>query len=175
MAKIKTAFFCQNCGARYSKWMGQCVSCKQWNTIVEEIIQDSNKKIIGLSDLENKSTALKVQDIDLKDNSRIDLKDDEFNRVLGGGIVPGSIVLIGGEPGIGKSTLLLQISLGLKKKVLYVTGEESLQQIKRRADRVRSNYGNCMILNESNVEIILHFIITKIYNINIFFGNVFFI
>ena len=74
MAKIKTAFFCQNCGARYSKWMGQCVSCKQWNTIIEEIIQDSNKKIIGLSDLENKSIALKVQDIDLKDNSRIDLR-----------------------------------------------------------------------------------------------------
>ena len=156
VAKIKTAFFCQNCGARYSKWMGQCVSCKQWNTIVEEVVQDSSKKIIGLSDSENKSIAQKVQDIDLTDNSRIDLKDDEFNRVLGGGIVPGSIILIGGEPGIGKSTLLLQISLGLKKKVLYVTGEESLQQIKRRADRVRSNHGNCMILNETNVETILH-------------------
>jgi len=155
MAKVKTAFFCQNCGNRYSKWMGQCNSCKQWNTLVEEIVQNPNKKIIGLSNSDSKSVALKIEDIDLNNNSRIDLKDNELNRVLGGGVVPGSILLIGGEPGIGKSTLLLQVSLRSNLKVLYVTGEESHQQIKIRADRIKSDYGNCLILNETNVEVIL--------------------
>tara|TARA_B100000963_G_scaffold50375_2_gene38504 strand:- start:200 stop:1504 length:1305 start_codon:yes stop_codon:yes gene_type:complete len=135
--------------------MGQCNSCKQWNTLVEEIVQNPNKKIIGLSNSDSKSVALKIEDIDLNNNSRIDLKDNELNRVLGGGVVPGSILLIGGEPGIGKSTLLLQVSLRSHLKVLYVTGEESHQQIKIRADRIKSDYGNCLILNETNVEVIL--------------------
>ena len=155
MAKVKTAFFCQNCGSRYSKWMGQCSSCKQWNTLVEEVVKNPNKTITGLSNSDSKSVALKIEDIDLNNNSRIDLKDKELNRVLGGGIVPGSILLIGGEPGIGKSTLLLQVSLNSNLKVLYVSGEESHQQIRRRAERIESNYGTSMILNETNVEIIL--------------------
>ena len=155
MAKVKTAFFCQNCGIRYSKWMGQCSSCKQWNTLVEEVVKNPNKTITGLSNSDSKSVALKIEDIDLNNNPRIDLKDKELNRVLGGGIVPGSILLIGGEPGIGKSTLLLQVSLNSNLKVLYVSGEESHQQIRRRAERIESNYGNSMILNETNVEIIL--------------------
>ena len=155
MAKVKTAFFCQNCGIRYSKWMGQCSSCKQWNTLVEEVVKNPNKTITGLSNSDSKSVALKIEDIDLNNNSRIDLKDKELNRVLGGGIVPGSILLIGGDPGIGKSTLLLQVSLNSNLKVLYVSGEESHQQIRRRAERIESNYGNSMILNETNVEIIL--------------------
>ena len=135
--------------------MGQCSSCKQWNTLVEEVVKNPNKTITGLSNSDSKSVALKIEDIDLNNNPRIDLKDKELNRVLGGGIVPGSILLIGGEPGIGKSTLLLQVSLNSNLKVLYVSGEESHQQIRRRAERIESNYGNSMILNETNVEIIL--------------------
>ena len=125
MSKLKTAFFCQNCGAKYPKWLGQCSACKEWNSLVEEVVQNPKTVSIGLTKSQSSSKPIKINDIDTSNNPRIDLKDSELNRVLGGGIVPGSLVLIGGEPGIGKSTLLLQISLLLNIKVLYVTGEES--------------------------------------------------
>lgn len=155
MSKLKTAFFCQNCGAKYPKWLGQCSACKEWNSLVEEVVQNPKTVSIGLTKSQSSSKPIKINDIDTSNNPRIDLKDSELNRVLGGGIVPGSLVLIGGEPGIGKSTLLLQISLLLNIKVLYVTGEESQQQIKRRADRINSNSELCFILNETNVEKII--------------------
>ena len=155
MSKHKTAFFCQNCGAKYPKWLGQCSACKEWNSLVEEVVQNPKTVSIGLTKSQSSSKPIKINDIDTSNNPRIDLKDSELNRVLGGGIVPGSLVLIGGEPGIGKSTLLLQISLLLNIKVLYVTGEESQQQIKRRADRINSNSELCFILNETNVEKII--------------------
>jgi DNA repair protein RadA/Sms len=155
MSNLKTAFFCQNCGTQYPKWLGQCGSCKEWNTLVEEVIQNPKKNPLGLTKIQSSSKLTKINEIDTSNNPRLDLKDLELNRVLGGGIVPGSLVLIGGEPGIGKSTLLLQISLLLQKNVLYVSGEESQQQIKRRADRINSNSETCFILNETNVEKII--------------------
>jgi len=155
MAKLKTAFFCQNCGNHYPKWMGQCSACKEWNTLIEEVVQNPKKGAIGLSKTQTSSKPTKIEDIDNSDNPRLSSKDEELNRVLGGGIVPGSLILIGGEPGIGKSTLLLQISLFLNIKVLYVSGEESKQQIKRRANRINSNSNSCYILNETNVETII--------------------
>jgi len=155
MAKLKTAFFCQNCGTHYPKWMGQCSACKEWNTLIEEVIQNPKKIAIGLSKTQASSKPTKIQDIDNTKNPRLNSKDEELNRVLGGGIVPGSLILIGGEPGIGKSTLLLQISLFLNIKVLYVSGEESKQQIKRRANRINSSSQSCYILNETNVETII--------------------
>ena len=113
MTKVKTSFFCQSCGSQYSKWQGQCNACKEWNTIVEEIIQKEEKVAWKPSSSEVKKTAkpLKIKEIDSTLEIRMDTCDNELNRVLGGGIVPGSLILLGGEPGIGKSTLLLQISL----------------------------------------------------------------
>ena len=155
MSNLKTAFFCQNCGTHYPKWLGQCGACKEWNTLVEEVIENPKKKSIGLTKSQSSSKPNRVNEIDTSNNPRLTLTDEELNRVLGGGIVPGSLILIGGEPGIGKSTLLLQISLLLDIKVLYVSGEESQQQIKRRADRINSNSKSCFILNETNVEKII--------------------
>jgi DNA repair protein RadA/Sms len=154
MSKIKTSFFCQNCGAQYSKWQGQCNSCKEWNTIVEEIIQKEEKSTWKIASSETKKAAkpLKVTEIDSTQEVRMDTRDGELNRVLGGGIVPGSLILLGGEPGIGKSTLLLQISLKLPYKTLYVSGEESQKQIKMRAERITSNADNCYILTETKTQ-----------------------
>ena len=152
MPNLRTAFFCQNCGSKYPKWLGQCGSCKEWNTLIEEVIENPKKNPLGLTKSQFSSKPIKIGEIDPSNSPRLELKDAELNRVLGGGIVPGSLVLIGGEPGIGKSTLLLQISLLIDKKVLYVSGEESQQQIKRRADRINSNSEKCYILNETNVE-----------------------
>jgi DNA repair protein RadA/Sms len=151
----KTAFYCQNCGNHFPKWLGQCSACKEWNTLAEEVVYNRKKASTGLSKNEASSKPEKINEIDNSNNPRILIKDEELNRVLGGGIVPGSLILIGGEPGIGKSTLLLQISLALKNKVLYVSGEESQQQIKRRADRIQDNSDSCYILNETNVEAII--------------------
>ena len=151
----KTAFYCQNCGNHFPKWLGQCSACKEWNTLVEEVVYNPKKAPVGLSKNEASSKPEKINEIDNSNNPRILIKDEELNRVLGGGIVPGSLILIGGEPGIGKSTLLLQISLALKNKVLYVSGEESQQQIKRRADRMEDSSDSCYILNETNVEAII--------------------
>ncbi|WP_422349333.1 DNA repair protein RadA [Flagellimonas sp.] len=154
MAKTKTAFFCQNCGAQYPKWVGQCSSCKQWNTIVEEVVQKEEKRSWKTENSPSKkaSRPLKIAEITNEKELRLDSKDQEFNRVLGGGIVPGSLILLGGEPGIGKSTLLLQIALKLNYKTLYVSGEESQKQIKMRADRIHTNSENCYILTETKTQ-----------------------
>lgn len=154
MAKVKTTFFCQNCGSQYAKWQGQCTSCKQWNTIVEEVIQKPEKEDWKPANdaVKRVSKPLKINEIDSSKESRLDLKDSEFNRVLGGGLVPGSLTLLGGEPGIGKSTLLLQIALQLPYKVLYVSGEESQKQIKMRAERIQPNDNNCYILTETKTQ-----------------------
>ena len=113
MAKIKTTFFCQNCGSQYAKWQGQCNACKEWNTIVEEVIHKPEKSDwkSPTSTAKKASIPLRINEIDASKEPRLNTFDGEFNRVLGGGIVPGSLILLGGEPGIGKSTLLLQISL----------------------------------------------------------------
>ncbi|MDA9330144.1 DNA repair protein RadA [bacterium] len=155
MAVLKTFYCCQNCGAQHSKWLGQCSFCKEWNTLVEEVIKKSSKVNLGLNSVQLKSKAQLVNEIDFEKDPRLLVEDKELNRVLGGGIVPGSLVLIGGEPGIGKSTLLLQISLEIKNKVLYITGEESQQQIRRRANRINNDSNQCYVLNETNVETII--------------------
>lgn len=154
MSKIKTVFFCQNCGAQYSKWQGQCNSCKEWNTIAEEIVQKSEKSDWKTADSGAKKAAkpLKINEIDSSAELRMDTGDGELDRVLGGGLVPGSMTLLGGEPGIGKSTLLLQISLKLPYKTLYVSGEESQKQIKMRAERITPNGENCFILTETKTQ-----------------------
>ena len=154
MAKIKTTFFCQNCGSQYSKWQGQCTACKEWNTIVEEVIQKEEKSVwkSPTSLVKRVSKPLRINEIDVLQEARMNAEDQEFNRVLGGGIVPGSMILLGGEPGIGKSTLLLQIALKLPYKTLYVSGEESQQQIKMRAERINPGHSNCYILTETKTQ-----------------------
>jgi len=155
MAKVKTTFFCQNCGTQFSKWQGQCTSCKEWNTIVEEVVQKPEKndwKTSTSNTSKRVSKPLKLKEIDSSQDVRLDTKDAEFNRVLGGGIVPGSLTLLGGEPGIGKSTLLLQVSLQLPYKTLYVSGEESQKQIKMRAQRINPNNETCYILTETKTQ-----------------------
>ena len=154
MAKIKTTFFCQNCGSQYAKWQGQCTACKEWNTIVEEILQKPEKSDWKAPNTVSKRTSkpLTIKAIDASEDIRLDVLDHEFNRVLGGGIVPGSLVLLGGEPGIGKSTLLLQIALKLPYKTLYVSGEESQKQIKMRAERINASNDTCYILTETKTQ-----------------------
>lgn len=153
MAKTKTAFFCQNCGAQFPKWVGQCSSCKEWNTIVEEVVQKEDKKSWKADTVAKQANKpLRVSEITQEKELRLDTLDQEFNRVLGGGLVPGSLTLLGGEPGIGKSTLLLQIALKLPYKILYVSGEESQRQIKMRADRIQPNSENCYILTETKTQ-----------------------
>lgn len=129
------------------------MQCGEWNTIEEEIIK--SKKIPEQKILENNSKVQEIKDISTQKNERIKIYDNELNRVLGGGLVPGSLILISGEPGIGKSTLILQISISINKKVLYVSGEESQQQIKIRADRISNDQTECYILTETNLELIL--------------------
>lgn len=153
MAKVKTAFFCQNCGTQYGKWQGQCNACKQWNTIVEELVQKPEKSFWADSPTKNKAPKyVPVQQISSEKETRMDSGDKELNNVLGGGIVPGSVTLLGGEPGIGKSTLLLQTALQLPYKTLYVSGEESLKQIKMRAERIEATGENCYILTETKTQ-----------------------
>ncbi|NNT70876.1 DNA repair protein RadA [Flavobacterium sp. IMCC34852] len=161
MSKLKTAFFCQNCGTQYAKWQGQCNACKEWNTIAEEIIQKEEKQSWkpDAADTKRVSKPLKIKEIDSTQEVRMDTTDGELNRVLGGGIVPGSLILLGGEPGIGKSTLLLQISLKLPYKTLYVSGEESQKQIKMRAERINPNSDNCYILTETKTQNIFRHIV----------------
>lgn len=154
MAKVKTTFFCQNCGSSFAKWQGQCTACKEWNTITEEVIQKTEKVSWKISETKSKkvSKSQKVKDISTASEARLNTKNNELNRVLGGGIVPGSLTLLGGEPGIGKSTLMLQIALKLPYKTLYVSGEESAQQIKMRAERIHPNSENCYILTETKTQ-----------------------
>ncbi len=154
MAKTKTAYVCTNCGNDSPKWLGKCPVCGEWNTYVEEIISKDNtsKNSQHLFEV-SKAKPLLLKDVETGEEPRMDMKDDELNRVLGGGLVPGSLVLIGGEPGIGKSTLILQTVLGLNNiKTLYVSGEESARQLKLRADRINSNSENCFIVCETNLE-----------------------
>ncbi len=153
MSKTKTSFFCQNCGTQYSQWMGQCKACGEWNTIVEEIIDKGEEKKAWKSDDSKRVGLQNIKDVSEVGEIRIDTKNEELNRVLGGGIVNGSVTLIGGEPGIGKSTLMLQIALHLPSvKVLYVSGEESASQIKLRAERIGIQSDQCFILTETNTQ-----------------------
>ena len=161
MAKTKSAYFCQSCGYESPKWLGQCPSCKQGNTVVEEIVEKASSRVPewrststgpGIQKRTNKAAV--IHEIVYSEEQRILTPDKEFNRVLGGGIVPGSLVLIGGEPGIGKSTLMLQLALSIPKvKTLYISGEESEQQIKMRAERLaQSSNANCYILTETSMQ-----------------------
>lgn len=154
MAKTKTAFFCQNCGTQFAKWVGQCTSCKEWNTVVEEVVQKEEKTAWKSSTGLSKRAAkpVKVKDIAVEAEARLNSSDLEFNRVLGGGIVPGSVILLGGEPGIGKSTLLLQIALNIGIPTLYVSGEESQNQLKMRADRIAADKDSCYVLTETSTQ-----------------------
>jgi len=154
MAKAKTAYFCQECGYNSPKWVGRCPSCGEWNTLVQEVIEKEDKKpTVTWKSVNLASKPKAITEIQYENEPRIATDDQELNRVLGGGIVQGSLVLIGGEPGIGKSTLMLQIALTLSnKKVLYVSGEESEQQIKMRAERMESQSDNCYILTETHTE-----------------------
>ncbi|VDH04133.1 DNA repair protein RadA [Bergeyella zoohelcum] len=154
MAKLKTAYFCQNCGTQYAQWHGQCKNCGQWNTLAEEITE---KKSILPTSKKNKNHIINIIEVETQDEPRIKTPSEELNRVLGGGIVLGSVTLIGGEPGIGKSTLLLQLALKMKKKILYVSGEESASQIKMRADRLTDLQNpNCFLYTETSLEKIIH-------------------
>jgi DNA repair protein RadA/Sms len=152
MAQTKTIYTCQNCGSQSSKWMGKCTTCGEWNTYVEEIIE--KKKSTGkLSVQLSGNQPLTLENIQSVKNPRIPVEINEFDRVLGGGIVPGSLILLGGDPGIGKSTLALQLALRLSnKKILYTSGEESLQQIKLRAERLKISNPNCLFLCETSLE-----------------------
>lgn len=155
MAKIKKAFFCQNCGAQSPKWLGKCPSCNEWNTYVEEVIEKEDKKESWQTTQTQitKSKARKLADISVDEKTRLNTQSLELNRVLGGGLVPGSVILLGGEPGIGKSTLLLQLALKMKSlKILYVSGEESEQQVKMRAERLQISSDDCYFLTETNVQ-----------------------
>ena len=154
MAKTKTTFFCQNCGTQHAKWVGQCNACKEWNTIVEEVIQKEEKRSWKQSTTAKQiAKPLRVDEIQLNPEERIVTNNNELDTVLGGGLVKGSVTLLGGEPGIGKSTLLLQVALKISQKVLYVSGEESQSQIKMRAERLEeASNSNCLILTETNTQ-----------------------
>lgn len=154
MAKTKTTFFCQNCGTQHAQWVGQCNICKQWNTIVEEVLQKEEKRTWKTTDNTQRkvSKPLRVEEIQLNPEERFGTKNKELDTVLGGGLVKGAVVLLGGEPGIGKSTLLLQIALQIPQKVLYVSGEESQSQIKMRAERLDIKNSNCLILTETKTQ-----------------------
>jgi DNA repair protein RadA/Sms len=160
MSKVKKAFFCQHCGYESVKWVGQCPSCGEWNSFVEELIQKGVSEKTEWKNYKDDETTrnnktIQLNEIQNKIENRLLTADDELNRVLGGGIVPGSIVLIAGEPGIGKSTLFLQNGLWLKDAVvLYISGEESEQQIKMRADRLNLKNENFYLLTETSTQII---------------------
>jgi DNA repair protein RadA/Sms len=159
MSKVKTSFFCQNCGYESVKWVGQCPSCSQWNTFIEELIQkDNSKNNNGWKDYHEEkriSKTISLNEIKSSEEKRLPTSDAELNRVLGGGVVPGSLILVAGEPGIGKSTLFLQNGLWLKGvSVLYISGEESEQQIKMRADRLKLKNENFYLLTETSTQII---------------------
>jgi len=155
MAKTKTSFFCQSCGFQSPKWLGKCPSCNSWNSFTEEVVQkESPKKTWTNSDSPARAPQpVRINDIEQHAEERIDTGDNELNRILGGGLVPGSMILLGGEPGIGKSTLMLQIAArSTKLKVLYVSGEESEQQIKMRAERIGIQNPDCFVLAETGMQ-----------------------
>lgn len=155
VSKLKSTYFCQSCGAQSPKWLGRCPSCGEWNTYVEEIIQKSEEKPGNWRSTSTQVSIkpISIAEVEFQQDIRFPTRDNELNRVLGGGIVPGSLVLIGGEPGIGKSTLLLQLAISLKGiKVLYISGEESEQQIKMRAQRIGTVSKDCFLLTETNTQ-----------------------
>jgi DNA repair protein RadA/Sms len=154
MSKVKTTFICNNCGTNFPKWQGQCTSCKSWNSISEEVILKTKSNTWETESVKNvkSTTPQKISNIVYKEENRLVTSDSEFNRVLGGGIVPGSLTLLGGEPGIGKSTLLLQIAISLPYSTLYVSGEESQSQIKMRANRMNHESDECYVLTEISLE-----------------------
>ncbi|MFZ1702868.1 MAG: DNA repair protein RadA [Saprospiraceae bacterium] len=159
MAKIRTAFFCSECGAESIKWVGKCNSCGAWNTMQEEVIEKNtnqeDKSKVWRENSKPKSKPVKIDEVIPQANARYDTLDAELNRVLGGGLVAGSVILVGGQPGIGKSTLLLQIALKQKCRVLYISGEESEEQIKMRATRIPHDNPECYLYTETNVQTIL--------------------
>jgi DNA repair protein RadA/Sms len=156
MAKTRSIYVCQNCGNESVKWLGRCPSCGEWNTYVEERISKDTSSRPGLVDVSRHAVPKPLKEIESSNERRIDTAIGELNRILGGGIVPGSLILLGGEPGIGKSTLALQLALGLKHlKVLYISGEESARQVKLRADRINPTNQDCLILNETLLDNIL--------------------
>lgn len=154
MSKVKTTFICNNCGTNFPKWQGQCTSCKSWNSISEEVILKTKSNTWETESVKGlkSTTPQKISNIVYKEENRLVTSDSEFNRVLGGGIVPGSLTLLGGEPGIGKSTLLLQIAIRLPYSTLYVSGEESQSQIKMRANRMNHESDECYVLTEISLE-----------------------
>jgi len=155
MAKTRSMYVCQNCGAESVKWLGRCPACGEWNTYVEERISKDTSRP-GLVDVSRNATPKALKEIESNNEKRLDTGISEVNRILGGGIVTGSLILLGGEPGIGKSTLALQLALGLKHlKILYISGEESARQVKLRADRINPDNQECLILNETLLENIL--------------------
>lgn len=163
MTKSKTIFVCSECGNESSKWLGKCPACNSWNSFYEQkIVESKNTKTRGgmgtssTADSSGRNKAQKLNIYEAKEDVRIKTGVDELDRVFGGGIVKGSLALLGGEPGIGKSTLILQICNDIAKngKVLYISGEESAEQIKLRADRLKVNNDNIMFLGETNIEII---------------------
>ena len=154
MSKIKTTFVCNDCGSNFPKWQGQCTSCKSWNSISEEVILKPKNNSWEKNNFDNvkTSTPQKISNIVYREEDRLVTLDTELNRVLGGGIVPGSLILLGGEPGIGKSTLLLQVAIKLPYSTLYISGEESQSQIKMRANRMNYESDECYILTEISLE-----------------------
>ena len=158
MAKKKTVYHCNECGAQYPKWQGFCSQCGVWNSIEEEeiIVGKQDKPSQSFTDHSLTSKPVRLSDIEQRAETRLTMGDPELDRVLGGGLVEGSFVLLGGEPGIGKSTLILQTVLRLPYKTLYVSGEESLSQLKMRADRIGDTNGDCLIYTETSLEKILH-------------------
>ncbi len=159
MAKVKSAYFCQNCGQESAKWLGRCPSCNEWNTFVEEIVSKSKHEVTAFTKGTNQKKAKPraIHQIENSPQQRIHLVDRELSRVLGGGLVVGSLTLFGGEPGIGKSTLMLQMAMQeTQLKVLYVSGEESEQQIKMRAGRISDLNENCYLLTETQLESIFN-------------------
>ena len=160
MSKVKTSFFCTNCGYESAKWLGKCPSCSQWNTFTEEVVVKEPAKTIHpgrsvIAGEKKQARSIPLHEVQAAAMPRIDAGDTELNRVLGGGIVPGSIVLVAGEPGIGKSTLFLQMGLSLQQlNVLYISGEESEQQIKLRATRINKLHDSFYLLTETNTQTI---------------------
>ena len=156
MAKLKSVYFCSNCGNESPKWMGKCPACGEWSTYVEELVRKDSAAAIKedtRSFSSGKNTPQPLKEIRADEEPRIDMQDNELNRVLGGGLVPASLVLIGGEPGIGKSTLVLQTILKLQSiKSLYISGEESARQLKLRAERLNIENDNCLIVCETNLD-----------------------
>ena len=166
MAKEKTAYVCANCGYDSPRWIGKCPSCGEWNSFVEQRIgkNTSQKKATQSYSSSTVTSPVAIREIQTSDDPRINLHDNELNRVLGGGLVMGSLVLIGGEPGIGKSTLVLQTALKLKgMKVLYVSGEESARQLKLRADRLCDSDGG-KLEPESDCQVVCEVVIEKIFD-----------